>query len=88
MAKPDPFMAMLDCAWDDFKTYDDPDEPSTPLGLVVILIGNDAEGMTVKTGANIHPEWVKAALAQVTLGLVTGTMAMECMPKIRRKRVV
>jgi len=81
-------MGMLDCAWEDFKTYQDTEEPSTPLGIVVILIGHDAEAMTVKTGANVHPEWVKSALAQLTLGMVTGSMEMECMPKIRKKRVV
>jgi len=84
----DAFMGMLDCAWDDFKTYADPDEPSTPLGIVVILIGHDAEAMTIKTGANVHPEWVKSALAQLTLGLVTGSLETEQMPKTRRKRVV
>jgi hypothetical protein len=44
--------------------------------------------MTIKTGANLHPEWVQCALAQLVMGFATGSMAMERVPGIKRKRVV
>jgi len=85
----DEFMGMLDCAWDDFKTYTEVDEPSKPLGICVILVGYDEhEEMTIKAGANMDPEWVKCALAQLALGMATGTMGLEQVPSIKKKRVV
>jgi hypothetical protein len=44
--------------------------------------------MTLKTGANLHPEWVQCALSQLVLGFATGTLEMEQVPGIRKKRVV
>jgi hypothetical protein len=91
MAKPpnDAFMGMLDLAWEDFRTYREAGDDSTPLGIAVVLIGEDSDGaMTIKTGANLHPEWVQCALAQLVMGFATGSMAMERVPGIKRKRVV
>ena len=59
----DAFMGMLDLAWQDFKTYREKGDDSTPRGLAIVLVGTDSEGlMTIKTGANIPPIWVEAAL--------------------------
>jgi len=85
----DTFMAMLDLAWDDFRTYREKGDDSRPLGLAIVLIGDDSQGhMTIKTGSNLHPEYVQAALASLVMGFATGAMQMEQMPGIKRKRVV
>jgi hypothetical protein len=79
---------MLDLAWQDFKTYHDPEE-SEPLGLAVILIGKDPEGsMTIKTGATAPPHVVEMALLQLVMGFATGEMKFQKLPKIKRKRVI
>ena len=90
MAKPptDQFMGMLDCAWDDFKTYQEKGAPSTPLGILVVLVGHDGEELTIKSGANMHPGWVQAALVQLVMGMATESLAMEQVPSIKKKRVV
>jgi hypothetical protein len=87
----DAFMGMLDLAWDDFKTYREKGDDSKPVGLAVVLIGQDREGlMTIKTGANIEPDWVEMALLQLTMGFATGALEIERVPVpvIKRKRVV
>jgi len=85
----DAFMGMLDLAWQDFKTYREKGDDSTPRGLAIVLVGTDSEGlMTIKTGANIPPIWVEAALLQLTMGFATGSLAMEHVPGIKKKRVV
>jgi len=89
MPKPpnDAFMGMLDLAWSDFRTYRDGD--SKPIGMAVILIGQDRDGnMTIQTGANTHPHNVEMAITQLFLGMATGTLAMEQVRGIRKKRVV
>jgi hypothetical protein len=85
----DTFMGMLDLAWQDFQTYREHGDDSKPLGLAIVLIGTDDEGlMTIKTGANVPPDWVEVALLQLTVGFASGRMQMSRVPGIKRKRVV
>ena len=91
MSKPptDAFMGMLDLAWQDFRTYREQNDDSRPKGLAIILVGQDSEGcMTIKTGANIDPGIVELALIQLVCGFATGSLDMEKVPGIKRKRVV
>lgn len=91
MANPptDAFMGMLDLAWSDFKTYREHGDDSKPVGLAIILVGHDSEGvMTIKTGANINPSVVELALLQLVCGFATGSVELEQVRGVRKKRVV
>ena len=91
MAKPptDAFMGMLDLAWQEFRTYREQNDDSRPRGLAIILVGSDSEGcMTIKTGANIDPGIVELALIQLVCGFASGSLEMEQVPGIKKKRVV